>query len=412
MSWIGLLDCNNFFVSCERLFRPDLHGRPVVVLSSNDGCVVARSQEVKDMGVPMGVPYFQIKDTLEKADTAVFSSHFALYRDVSRRVFSVMREVVPKMQQYSVDEAFFACTEDPAAVAAAVKCAIEREVGVPVSVGVSFTKTMAKQASALAKRGTGVRVLDGDEWSALVAGIPLASVWGVGGRLELRYKQHGIVTVADLLMTDPARIQRLFGVGGVRLQRELAGTPVFPLNDTKEPQKSIMSSRSFARPATNLAVVQDAIAYHVRHAAADLRAMGQEARVMRVSIRPSRHSDYVLRGGSAEVILPVPTADSLRLLALAGELVETLYEPGVPYQKAGVVFSGLVSAGAGQADLFGLADNRSAAVLAAVDALNGRAGREVVQLGSRLRTEAWRPRTASRSPAYTTRWDEVASVRA
>lgn len=410
MSWIGLLDCNNFFVSCERLFRPDLHGKPVVVLSSNDGCVVARSQEIKDIGVPMGVPYFQIKDTLRKADAAVFSSHFALYRDVSHRVFSVMREVVPEMQQYSVDEAFFACQENPAELAAILKRTIEQRVGVPVSVGLARTKTLAKQASAIAKKTTGTYVLNDKDWESLRTEVPLASVWGVGGKLELRYKQHGLLTVQQLLDADSARVKQLFGIAGLRLQQELAGTPVFSLSEVREPQKSVMSSRSFAETTTDINVLQDSVAYHVRHAAADLRAMGLETLSLRVSIRPSRHSDFVLRGASTEAILSAPSADTRQLLTLASEMVEALYEPNVPYKKAGIVLSQLVPTGSGQGDLFGGGDSRSASVLAAIDALNTQAGREVVLLGSRLRTQAWQARTASRSPAYTTQWSDVATV--
>jgi len=411
--WIGLLDCNNFFVSCERLFRPDLVGKPVVVLSSNDGCVVARSQEVKDIGVLMGVPYFQIKDTLKKAGAITFSSHFALYRDISRRVFEVMREELDIVEQYSIDEAFFQLDEEPEAVVWRVKQAVEWQVGIPVSVGIARTKTQAKYANSLAKKGNGVCLLDGPGWEAVVSNILLRQIWGVGGQMELQYKRNSLTTVAELVAADTSRIAKLFGVGGVRLQQELKGISVFKLGQKIEPQKSIMSSRSFRDPATDIEVLADAVAYHVRHAVADLRAMNMKASRISVSIRPSRHGDFLLRGGSKEAVLSAPSNDTIELLGAAHELLEQLYESGVPYKKAGITLSRLMPAGGEQGTLFTTGTNtNSQALMAVVDTLNTRAGKEAVLLGSRLRTASWQSRVEAESPAYTTRWSDLVSVKA
>ena len=313
MNYIGVIDCNNFFVSCERLFRPDLVGKPVVVLSSNDGCVVARSQEVKDMGVVMGVPIFQIKDIVKDKGITTFSSHFALYRDLSSRVFTVVKTLLPTMEIYSIDEAFFSIKADSKELLEAelrrIKIEVERQIGIPVSLGVAATKTQAKYANRLAKKAGGVVVLEPSDWDNLVTTIPLQTIWGVGGKLELRYKEAGLRTVVDLIDCPKPRVDSLFGITGLRLQSELAGTPVYAVINKHAPQQSITSSRSFEKNVTDLAVVKDAVAYHVRQVVADLRHLRLKAKYISVMLGTSRHSDYVLRGGSLTTDNLTPTDD-------------------------------------------------------------------------------------------------------
>ncbi len=412
--YFGLLDCNNFFVSCERLFRPDLIGKPVVVLSGNDGCIVARSQEIKDMGIPMGVPYFQVKDILKKHETTCFSSHFALYRDVSRRVFAVMREELEVVQQYSVDEAFFQCDGPDASVALRVKKAVESRVGIPVSVGLAPTKTLAKYINSKAKKGVGVAVFDADNWEDEMKNIPLSAIWGVGGRMEMQYKKHTLVSVQDLVLADTERVKILFGVHGVRLQKELSGIPMYSLGEQAEPQKSIMSSRSFKARTTELSVLADAVAYHVRHAMVDLRAMNQKTQCLRVSIRPSRHGDFVLRGGSAEVIFAAPTDDTFRVLEEAQKLTKSLYEAGVPYKKVGIVLSHFSASQATQPALFATEahDIKTNELMPIIDMLNKKLRKDSVVIGSRLHGAKWQARIDARSPAYTTQWKDIQTVKA
>lgn len=411
-SLIGLLDCNNFFVSCERLFRPDLVGKPVIVLSSNDGCVVARSKEVKDIGVPMGVPYFHIKDIVKKEGITTFSSHFALYRDISRRVFSVMKNDLGTLEQYSVDEAFFNLTGNPEEQALRLKQAVETQVGIPVSVGIAQTKTLAKFANTIAKKTTGVKVLFGPEWGSLAATANLSEIWGVGGNLELKYKRSGIVTAGDLLATDPAVVAQLFGVQGVRLQQELQGNQVFRLHAKREPQKSIMSSRSFKHTTTQLAVLEDAVAYHVRHAVADLRAMKHEALEIRIAVLPSRHGDFMLQGGSKTSVLTAASADTITLLREAEKLLAELFVAGVPYKKVGVTLSVLQPQAQAQAGLFAAyQETNRDSLMAALDSINAKAGRELLQVGSRLLVNKWQSKQDDKSPAYTTRWSQIATVK-
>lgn len=419
MKYIGVLDCNNFFVSCERVFRPDLWQRPVVVLSSNDGCIVARSQEVKDKGIPMGVPYFKVKDELSLMNTTVFSSHFALYRDLSQRVFAVLRELLADetIEEYSIDEAFFTINGTLGEIEErlrTIRTELMIRTGIPVSIGCASSKTQAKWASERAKKTDGVCVLSAATFLELAGAVPLREVWGVGGRLSQRFTLLQITTVGELVASPATVLATQFGVGGTRLQSELMGRPAFPVQLRCEAPKSLMSSRSFRCTTSDLSVLADAVAYHVRHAVAELRAKRLQARVLRVSIRPSRHGNYCLRGGSREVVLTVPTADTFVFLRQAQRVLTELYEPGVPYQKAGICLLAISSSDTVTEPLFSneevLPAKRCGAVLSVCDELNTRYGRELLTIGGRLKTDRWQARAELRSPAYTTRWEAIPRV--
>jgi DNA polymerase V len=411
---IGVVDCNNFFVSCERLFRPDLQRRPVAVLSSNDGCVVARSQEVKDMGIPMGVPYFKVKDIVKDNAVTLFSSHFTLYRDISRRVFSVLRQHLEEVEQYSVDEAFFVVPLelDPTEFATEIKDIIERQVGVPVSVGIAASKTQAKYAVEKAKQAHGIHVLKQLNWHKETESISIGDIWGVGARSVERYRKEGYQTVFDVINADTSRIRKLFGVVGERLQAELSGTAVHPVEQTTTEQKSLMSSRSFKEETTEKSVLADAVAYHTRHIAADLRRQAQAAVSIRVSIRPSRYSDFALQGGSAEAVLPAPSNDTLALLAVTQRLLDSLFVPQVPYKKVGVMVGQLRSTKQQQVSLFSDEKPSNEPLMAVIDAINTQADRELIVIGDRHRGGQWQARRELASPAYTTKWAEVAVAKA
>jgi DNA polymerase V len=409
---IGLLDCNNFFVSCERLFRPDLIDKPVVVLSSNDGCVVARSKEIKDIGVPMGVPYFQIKDTLEKVGAITFSSHLSLYRDISRRVFSIMREELDDIEQYSVDEAFFKVTGDPNQLAKKLKDSVEKKVGIPVSIGMAQTKTQAKYANNLAKKSSGIFVLDDLVWQESVRSINLAEVWGVGGQTELKFKRHGLVSVADLMSADKLRLASIFGINGLRLQQELLGNPMYMVERKRDPQKSILSSRSFKKTTKDKMVLADAIAYHVTQTTKDLRSMNMETTAIRLSIRPDRYGDFLLRGGSKEAILDIPTSSTLKLLKVANSMLDELFEDDVLYKKVGITLSNFVPKEQVQPDLFVSTDSgKDAVLMKMIDDINSKKNGKLISIGSRLKEEIWRSKQDSLSPSYTTRWNDIKTVR-
>lgn len=415
--WIGLIDCNNFFASCERLFRPDLRHKPVVVLSSNDGCVVARSQEIKDKGIPMGVPYFKVKDILKDIEATTFSSHFALYRDISRRVFNVVNRECEAMEQYSIDEAFFILRGSKGEVESqlfVVKDIVEREVGMPVSVGVGKSKTLAKYANQIAKKTNGVFVLTMNEWQDRAALVPLRDLWGVGYRLTEEYKKHALNTVADLLPIERRQIQALFGVVGVRMWLELKGISTTSSGSKEHIQGSILHSRSFKHTAADILVLQDAVAYHVREASEDLRDQGLKTRCLKVSLQTSRHDDWFLQGGSKEVIFNAPTNDIFVLLKAATRLVDELYREGVPYKKAGILLYDLVPEQIHQGSLFeDPQEAKTASLTPLIDSLNIRLnGKAAVLVGSYLRGADWESSRAKRSPAYTTSWSDLVTARA
>ncbi len=415
-AFVGVIDCNNFFVSCERLFRPDLHGRPVVVLSSNDGCVVARSQEVKDMGIVMGVPIFQIKDMVKDKGIVTFSSHFALYRDISSRVFAVVKTLLPTMELYSIDEAFFkveAVTKGELEERLrTIKIEVERQTGIPVSLGVAATKTQAKYANRLAKKAGGVCVLEKNDWATLAPTIPLPTIWGVGRKLDLRYKKAGLHFVQDLITAPKPLVGKLFGIVGLRLQAELSGVSVYPLSDVVVPQKSMVSSRSFEKNVTKLAVIKDAVAYHTRQVVADVRQMGFKTKYIGVMLGTSRHGDYLLRGGSLMAENLSPTDDVVALLKQAFALVDQLYELGVPYKKAGVYVGGFSPKTLVQPSLFGGDRQLQVSPLNAVlDTFNTRYGQDIVTVGTQTKERSWLSKSEQKSPAYTTRWSDLATVR-
>jgi DNA polymerase V len=414
--YVGLIDCNNFFVSCERLFRPDLRTRPVLVLSSNDGCVVARSQEVKDMGIPMGVPYFQIKDIIKDNRITVFSSNFTLYRDISRRIFSVVRDICPTFEQYSIDEGFFLVSASEAeALGWRIKDSVARTLGMPVSVGLAASKTLAKYASARAKSSRGVAVVSMSEWVACAPSVGLGALWGVGpGRLRA-FTEAGLCSAADLMAADTTLVRRRFGVEGARLQLELLGTRAYPVAVQAKQQQSIMHSRSFKAATQERAVVAAAVAYHVRRAVEDLEAMGLCARFLTVAIRSSRYESRAPGWGSETLCLPVPTANMFVLMNAAQTVLSRLYRADVAYQKAGIVLSGLlptnmVSAGTLWGE--GEASERHIALSRAVATLNQRFGSDAVQLGYHAPKASWHARQDVLSPAYTTRWSALARVQA
>lgn len=416
MKLIGLLDCNNFFVSCERLFRPELRTVPTVVLSSNDGCVVARSKEIKEMGIPMGVPYFKVKNELKAAGAAVFSSNFTLYRDISARVMMVLREEMDEVEQYSVDEAFFALEvedEDRALEALqSLKREVERKVGVPVSVGAAKTKTIAKFASEVGKKGPGAAVLVGESWRQITAKIPVYEIWGIGRKTSEKLHNLGVMTVADYIALDPARIDKLFGIAGLRMQAELQEQRTHRLGESHTTQKSIMSTRSFKKETTEMSVVADALAYHVNHAAAELRAIGMKAQHIAIMARTNRHGDWFMRGGSAEALLDVPTDDTVILLREAQKLFKSIYEPGVPYKKAGVVLSLFSDAELRQGNLFTATEQAKNPLMTVIDTLNHKFGNETIAVGRSGLGSGWKTSKAFVSPSYTTKWPEIKEIKA
>ncbi len=411
---IGLMDCNNFFASCERLFRPDLLKKPVAVLSSNDGCIVARSQEVKDLGIPMGIPYFKVKDICTEAGVTLFSSNFTLYRDISARVMQTLASEVGPCEIYSIDEAFFGIedgvTEEEVL---AVRARIMKNVGLPVSIGIAKTKTLAKQASVLAKKSTGAYILTEEKWEGEQKKTQCSSVWGLGRQTSAKLREMGVTTVAEFVVLERATVRKHFGVAGERIWNELQGIAMYKLGKTTEDiQQNIMSTRSFEKTTERLEDLESAVAYHVSFAAEKLREKGLVASRVYVAILTSRHGDFMLQGGSGEVILKEPTSHTKELISASLREVKNLYKRGVPYKKAGVVLGGLMPESYVTGDLFLQNSSEKSSVLDRVaDKLNERFGhntlRSAVILQNPTRTSA-----KLRSQEYTTRWKDIPSVKA
>jgi DNA polymerase V len=412
---IALMDCNNFFVSCERLFRPDLLKRPVAVLSSNDGCIVSRSQEVKDLGIPMGIPYFKVKEICEKEGVILFSSNFTLYRDISTRVMETLSELVGTCEVYSIDEAFFTVSDSiTKAELISLRDEIAQRVGVPVSIGAGKTKTLAKQASALGKKGEGAHIMTHENWEVLARETPCSSVWGLGRATSAALKKVGVETVAEFLALDRAFVRSRFGVGGERIYQELQGVQAYEVEgNTDVFRQSLTSSRSFAKTTSRLSDLESAVGYHVSELGVKLRERGLLASRMVVSIAPSRHGDFLMHRGVAEVLLQHPSNETAVLLREALAAMRQVFDPQVPYKKAGVVIGGLLPLAYQTEDLFSPTEskNDTRGLDSVVDALNARFGHRVVQ-SAIVKRNGTLSASNLRSKEYTTLWKDIPTVQA
>lgn len=414
MKYIGLADCNNFFASCERVFRPDLWDKPVVVLSSNDGAIVARSQEVKELGVPMGVPYFKVRDEFEKAGVTIFSSNFDLYSDISKRVMDTLREELGVIYQYSVDESFFKMevksVEEAKEELTRLKTLVQKNIGIPLSFGLAPTMTLAKYASELEKRGSGVSILTLEDWEKQKSSVSMSEIWGVGGATTKKMREHNLITVADFLYADKSRVEKIFGVNGTRLRSELSGIPAKMPEGDEVKQKSIMSTRSFSKTTTSLVVLEEALAYHTARASEELRSSHAKAEKISIMLGTNRHSEWVLQGGTAESILPYPTNDTIVLLREVERLAHAIYTKDVPYKKAGVVLSQITADDNLQLDLFSSQKKDDNKLMSVIDTVNKSLGRDSITIGRARYKESWSNNHNFRSQSYTTSWNDIPKI--
>lgn len=420
---IALVDCSNFYVSCERVFDPRLHARPVVVLSNNDGCIIARSDEVKRLPVPMGAPYFQHRERLEAVGTAVFSANFTLYGDLSDRVMRTLLTFAHELEVYSIDEAFLQVPEaSPRALedlGRAIRARVAQWTGIPVRVGMAPTKTLAKVASELAKgNGEGVRYLAASDTAALRS-LPVGAVWGIGRQWSRKLERHGVRTAADLCAQSDVFVRRHLNVVGLRLVHELRGVPCLPLERVPPSRKSAVCSRSFGKPVSDQAALLQALTVHASRAAAKLRRSGLAARTLRVFLQTGHRQTGTRLTHAATLRLAQPSSYTPTLLTAVRRGLGQAWRPGQPYRKAGVMLLDLVPADPHQAHLFEPAPPDQAALMEAVDAINRRMGRDTVVFGTRRPSKneqreppAWTMTREHCSPRYTTRWDELPIVHA
>ncbi len=423
---IALIDANNFYVSCERLFRPELEGRPVVVLSNNDGCAVARSNEAKALGIQMGQPYFQWQELARKHQVVVLSSNYALYADLSNRFMEVLAQFSPVQEVYSIDESFLDLTGialDPLAMGRALRERVRRWVGLPVCVGMGPSKTLAKLCNHFAKKRPEYDgVCDWESLSAveqhrLLAETPVSALWGIGRRLGNRLEAMAVRTVAEFRAQDPGAIREHFGVTVARTQAELHGTSCLSLVEIQPPKQQIVSSRSFGRPVRSKASLREALTLYTTRAAEKLRREGQLAALVQVFVRtnPFRNQDPQY-GRSVSIALRQATDDTGQLLAGALRGLDEIYREGFAYAKAGIMLSELRPRSLQCTDLFGSDRDRERReqLMGTLDAINRRYGKGTLGLGiAGLQSPRnWTMRRGNKSPSYTTCWAELPIVKA
>lgn len=422
----ALIDCNNFYASCERAFAPRLENKPVIVLSNNDGCVIARSNEAKIMGIPMGAPFFRFKRLAEHRKVEVFSSNYALYGDMSARVMDTLAGFTPALEVYSIDEAFLDLggfeRRDLTAYGREIAGTVRRDTGIPVSVGLGPTKVLAKIANRIAKRNpeTG-GVLDftalGRHGDAHLSQIAVKDVWGIGKRWAERLQQLGIRTALDLRDADPHLVRRRCGVVAERIVHELRGFSCLDLEQVPPTRKQVMTTRTFGERITTEDAMREAISTFTARTAEKLRAGKLRARALMVFVTTSPFADGEPRySNSATRSLPAACRDTGELIAAANRILDEIWRPGFRYMKAGVLLLDLVPEAHEQGSLFATPKPAEAAekqaLMGTLDRLNQDMGRGVVRFAAEGLRKAWRMRQERRSPAYTTRWDELPTVKA
>ena len=416
----ALVDCNNFFVSCERVFRPDLWNRPVAVLSNNDACIVARSNEVKAMGVPMGAPLFQIEHLMKGKDVTIFSANFRLYGDFSQRVVQILMQAAPEIEVYSVDESFLEISSLPISDyqewAGTLREQIFRWTGIPVSIGVAPTKTLAKAASEYAKKTlseSGAFVVTEENRTELLKWLQIRDVWGVGYAMGPRLLQRGVSTGYDLTQVSETWVQQHMSIRGLKTVKELKGKSCLPLESEIEPQRSIARTRSFGHNVRDYYQLEGAVATFTAQAAVKLRTQGQVASAVMVFARTPQKFEAG-RGSSTVVRLGQPSADTGELIAAALEGLQIIHDPDFAYKRAGVVLVGLTSREAWQLSLLedssGL--DRRNQLMRAADRLNARYNTRLIRYASEhLERTEWHSKHQLRSPAYTTSWADLPVIR-
>lgn len=418
---IALVDCNNFYVSCERVFDPRLEGKPVGVMSNNDGCVVARSAEIKQLGVAMGMPAHQIDPNIRR-QCILLSSNYALYGDMSRRVTDVLSQHTPHVDVYSIDESFLSFEgfepETLTERCQAMRHQVRRDTGIPVSVGLSTSKTLAKIANHRAKKephfnGVAIMEPDSDDTREFLQQLPVTEIWGVACRSAARLRTLGIETAWQLRESAPKHLRKHFSVVMERIVYELRGQDCISLDDITQPKKQIMVSRSFGRLTNNKADLHEAIRTHASRAGEKLRKQAGLCQALMVFVRTNRfRQDLPCYSKSIVIPLPYATSDSRDLVRAAMAGFEQIFKNGIWYQKCGVMLIDLCDQHNEQLGLLAetVSDEKRARnekLMVTLDKLNREHGKNTVRLGVPRKQNAWELRCEHRTPRYTTKWNEL-----
>ena len=413
---IALVDCNSFYVSCERLFNPRIQKKAVVVLSNNDGCVISRSTEAKILGIKMGEPYFKVKDLVKKNKVEVFSSNYALYGDISRRVMRVLRTFSPKVEIYSIDEAFidlsFIDEKGTEEYGKEIRSRVLKWTGIPTSVGIATTKTLSKVANHIAKKEkAGVVYLNKDIDERLKK-FAIEDVWGVGRQLSKFYYKNNIKNAYDLKNVSNYWVKKGTNVLGAKTAMELRGVPCIDLQIDQEKRKNCCVSRSFGRKVTEIEELEESVTTHCLNAAEKIRADDQLAKTITVFVRTSpfdKSKKYY--SNSKTVDLPIATNNSLELIKNATKALSEIYIKGHRYQKAGVILTGLKDEKESQENLLTpLMDNKSKSLMKAIDYTNSKYGRYAISIAHAGLSKGWKMRREHSSKIDTASFDSLPKI--
>lgn len=415
----ALIDCNSFYASCERVFRPDLHRVPIVVLSNNDGCVIARSADAKPF-VKMGEPYHQIRGALKHNGVLAFSSNYALYGDISERVMTIIESLVPALEVYSIDEAFADMTgiKDPDKLGRQIRAQVLQMTGIPTCVGIAQTKTLAKLANHAAKRwqkytGGVVDICDPERRDKVLKVLPVDEVWGVGRRMNEHLTAMGIKTAWDLAQADAWTLRKQFSVVVEKTARELRGMPCLALEEAAPAKQEICSSRAFGERLYEVEPIREAVATYAARACEKLRAQGSLCKRIRVAIRTGMFNPEEAKFAKGIVCeLPYPSDDTRLIVRAALQGLEAIFRPGHAYAKAEIMLLDLRQQGEFTDDLFAEVQPAAAEkVMSVLDEINGRWGRGTLRPARVPTTPGWGMKQELKSPSYTTRWDQLWSAR-
>jgi len=414
MRSIALIDVNNFYVSCERVFNPKLENKPVVVLSNNDGCAISRSNEAKELGIKMGTPWFKLKEFAKQENVTALSSNYTLYLDMSHRVMTLLSKFSPDQEVYSVDESFLDLTsfksKDLIKYGQQIKTKIKQWSGLPVSIGIGSTKTLSKLANHIAKKNPSFKgvcnlnVMDEDTLETWMSHFPVSDVWGVGRSLAPKLNQLGIISVLDLKHADPDYIRQQFSIVLEKTVRELNGVMCIELKDIEEPNKEIIVSRSFGRRVRDKQELIEAVTSYTSRAAERMRKQNSVATSLYIYIRTSPHNDKKQYANGVNIPLFQPSDDTIVLTNAALLGLDYIYREGFDYQKAGITLCNLTSKHKVQGNLF--SNTISNSRMRVMDTINQR-WKGKLRLGSEGITKEWEMKANFKSRNYTTNWDQL-----
>ena len=418
MTLFGLIDGNNFFVSCERIFRPDLTNKPVAVLSNNDGCFISRSNEVKALGIPMGAPLFKYKGLVNRYKVEIFSANFALYSDISNRLMGLVASMVPRLEVYSVDEAFIDWTDTPTVLKKAkhIRQQVLQCLGIPTCIGIAPTKTLAKVANYLAKKNAGYNgvclLQDAKDIQVALKSLKVDEIWGVGRRLSIRLREAGINTAYDLQQVDPRWMRQIFTVVGERLVNELKGLSCLALEEQKDANQSIQVTRSFNKDILKFEELRSHMASYAARLGLKLRQKALKTANLLISIKTNRFkADFFQESFAIELSQAIN--DDANLIKACCQGLEKIYRPGFGYKKVGVMALDLRPASHQQYSLFVediLVASKKENLVKVVDSLNEKYGVGTLYMAACRAQLAWNDRKDRKSPAYTTSWQELPIV--